>query len=333
MNYPHVSVVVPAFNAQKTIAQNLFALQQQTYSGKTEIILVDDGSKDQTGAIARSFSEVIYVHQSNAGPAAARNKGISVSSGEIIFFTDSDCIPHKNWIEIMVESFSREAVAAVAGSYDIANPKAWLAWCIYREIWFRHHSRMPDYPKSFGTYNVAIRRQVLDDLGGFNEQYRFPSGEDNDLSYKIIQSGKKIFFERKSLVCHFFPTNLKIYLSQQYQHGLWRVRMYLDHPIMAKGDDYTFWKDIVEPLVVILITISLFLSFLIGLSGLLYAFLIAFFLFCLEIVFAFLFLSRKSYVTLYSMTMFFRSFSRTAGFILGLFLAMKSFVFKLISKS
>lgn len=313
-----VSVVVPAYNAQKTIGQNLCALQQQTYLGNVEIIVVDDGSLDQTGSIVRSFSHVMYVHQPNAGPAVARNKGVRVCSGEIVFFTDADCIPKKNWIEITVQCFKDPSIAAVAGSYGIANPKSRLAQGIYREIRFRHHYRMPKYPKAFGTYNVAIRRSILLDLDGFNEHYRYPSGEDNDLSYKIIQKGKKIFFQRESLVDHFFPTHCRHYLTQQYRHGFWRVRMYWDYPQMAKGDDYTFWKDIVEPPIALLLIVFFLWGFFSQPVGFLLGFALIAWLLIFEVIFAFLYIGRLWDAGSFAVVMFFRSFFRTFGFLVGL---------------
>jgi len=254
-----VSVVVPAYNCAATIGNNLTAILKQTYP-ITQIIVVDDGSTDQTAQIVKSFDRVTYVRQSNAGPAKARNRGARETQTDIIFFTDSDCVAHYDWIEKAVRHFSDENVAVVAGSYGIANPQSCLARCIHKEIIFRHTHLMGRYPKSFGSYNFGIRKKVFEQVGGFDEHYRHASGEDNDLSYKVINSGHKILFELESLVDHVHTTKIKKYLFEQYRHGFWRVKMYMDHPHMAQGDDYTFWKDIVEVGLSGLIGVSLIVS-------------------------------------------------------------------------
>lgn len=247
---PFVSVVVPAYNAQPTIRHTIQSLVSQTYPGEYEIIVVDDGSTDRTSEIVRSFSEVKYIRQPNAGPAAARNRGAADSKGEVILFTDSDCAAHKDWIERIVGGFSSDEIAAVCGSYGIANPENILAGCIHDEIIFRHRRIMSCYPQAFGSYNVGIRRSVFWRVGGFDESYRRASGEDNDLSYKILKTGGRIFFAKNALVDHYHTTQLEKYLREQFSHGFWRVRIYWRHPDMVKGDGYTFWKDMVEvPLV------------------------------------------------------------------------------------
>ena len=240
-----VSVVVPAYNCQSTIFQTIQALLAQTYA-PVEIVVIDDGSTDETARIVQSFPEIRYLRQENAGPSAARNRGFELSKGDLVFFTDSDCIPERDWVEKMRQGFFRSDIGVVAGSYGIANREVLLARCIHAEILFRHHKLMPRFPKAFGSYNFCIKREVFKAVGGFNTQYRQASGEDNDLSYKVHKAGFKIYFCKEAQVRHFHTGHLKKYLSEQFRHGFWRAKMYFDHPDMAGGDDYTFWKDIIE---------------------------------------------------------------------------------------
>ncbi|MBI5205634.1 MAG: glycosyltransferase family 2 protein [Nitrospirae bacterium] len=100
-----VSVVIPAYNAQKTIAACLDSLMKQDYPGDYEVIVVDDGSSDSTPDIISGYERVRLMKQANAGPAAARNKGAMDAKGEIILFTDSDCVPEGNWITEMMAPF------------------------------------------------------------------------------------------------------------------------------------------------------------------------------------------------------------------------------------
>ncbi len=241
-----VSVIIPAYNASATIGKALEALSRQNCFQPFEVIVVDDGSNDGTADIVCSFASVKYVCQDNAGPAAARNHGARLARGEYLAFTDSDCVPQEDWISLLMAGFGQLQVGVVAGSYGISNPEKWLARCINKEILWRHTHLMPDHPNSFGSYNFCVKKNIFEAVGGFNTSYRWASGEDNDLSYKIIRSGQLIYFQRKALVGHHHPTRVVKYLQEQFRHGFWRVKMYRDHPGMMRGDGYTFWKDIVE---------------------------------------------------------------------------------------
>lgn len=325
-----VSVVIPVFNAQNTIAHVVQSLLSQTYSGAVEVIIVDDGSTDQTGEILQSFPEIRYIKQINSGPASARNRGAADSRGDIILFTDSDCIAHKDWISQIIEGFKDCRVGAVCGSYGIANPQNLLARCIQSEISYRHRVLMPVYPRAFGSYNVGIRREVFFSVGGFNEFYRQASGEDNDLSYKIINKGWLIYLNKLALVDHYHTTKVFKYFKEQFRHGFWRAKMYMDHPLMVKGDDYTFWKDMLEVPLVGLVIIFSGLFFLNTFLFKIFLLVAAVFLFTIEIIFANLFCSKFFAKIFFTFVMFFRSFVRVFGLSTGIFVFfLKTFLKKL----
>lgn len=246
MTHPSVSVIVPAYNAQDTIFGVIGKILSQPYEGEWELIIVDDGSTDRTPEKVQAHSRARYIRQDNAGPASARNRGASAARGEILLFTDSDCYPCAAWIKRMVSGFTSEKIGVVSGSYDIANPGAPLSRAIHAEILYRHRHLMPEFPRVFGSYNFAVRRDVFERAGGFNENYRHASGEDNDLSYKILSAGYRIRFLQDALVAHVHQEDIRKYLKEQFRHGFWRMKIYADHPRMSGGDDYTFWKDMIE---------------------------------------------------------------------------------------
>jgi len=319
-----VSVIVPAFNASATIGQTLEALSRQDCSQVFEVIVVDDGSDDDTAKIVGSFASVKYVHQDNAGPACARNHGAKLAQGEYLAFTDSDCIPHGDWISQLMDGFKvgeglkpDRKVAVVAGSYGIANPQSILARCIFKEILWRHNNLMPDFPNAFGSYNFCVKKSVFDTVGGFNTAYRRASGEDNDLSYKIIQSGSWIYFQRKALVNHYHTTKVFKYLKEQFYHGFWRVKIYRDHPRMMCGDGYTFWKDIIE--------MPLAGCFLLGAAGFHWVklseigFFILFPFLVFEVLWASVMTGGLGEGILFGFVLLFRAFARMLGFLVGIF--------------
>ncbi|MBF0497093.1 MAG: glycosyltransferase [Deltaproteobacteria bacterium] len=251
-----VSVVIPAYNAAATIGRTIAACLAQTgLPEAVEVIVVDDGSQDHTASLAQGYP-VKVIRQLNSGPAAARNAGYRAARGRVICFTDADCIPADNWVATLLQGFQSEKIGAVAGTYEPANPESWLAACIQAEIDVRH-LRMGKFIRAFGTYNVAIIRRALDEVDGFDPKYRRASGEDNDLSYKLLKAGYRIAFRREARVAHFHPTRVIRYMKEQARHGFWRAKIYRRHPDMTRGDDYTLVKDIVEPPLALAIVLGL----------------------------------------------------------------------------
>jgi len=155
-----ITIIIPCYNAGQTIELTLRALVEDELHAQKEIIVVDDGSTDNTPEVVCSFPQVKCLRQDNAGPAAARNRGAQEAQGDILFFTDSDCVPRREWVKHMIIHFADESIGAVSGSYGIANPRSLLARCVYQEIIYRHKHLLPRFPKVFGSYNVAIRRDL-----------------------------------------------------------------------------------------------------------------------------------------------------------------------------
>ncbi len=325
-----ISIIIPAYNAQATISQTINAVLQQDYDGDLEILVVDDGSQDETAQEVKLFLKeypqrtVKYIYQNNAGPSAARNRGASESMGDVLFFTDSDCVPHRDWIKEMLPHLQKPAdfamtgkISVVAGSYGIANPQNLLARCIHKEILFRHQRLMPEFPKVFGSYNFCIWKDVFTEVGGFDAAYRNASGEDNDLSYKLLEQGHRIYFDRNGLVDHYHPVELKKYLYEQYRHGFWRAKMYRRHPKMMQGDDYTFWKDIVEIPLTILIILLIIINIIFYLSFLSLTLISLLIFLILELWFSIRITCSPADGVFFSCVMLLRAVCRTIGFLFG----------------
>ena len=240
-----ISIIIPAYNAASTLSACLSACLAQDYPD-TEVLLVDDGSTDATPEIAQAFTEVIYLRQANAGPAAARNCGAAHATGEILVFTDSDCVPEANWIRALVTEFD-ENTAGVGGTYGIANPEFFLARLVHEEIQIRHAAFAPEVD-FLGSFNVAYRAEVFRAVGGFDEAFPRASAEDNDLAYRIQDTGATLRFTPNAVVAHYHPTHLLPYLRTQMQHGFWRMKLYAKHPQRAqKGDQYAGPCDLLAP--------------------------------------------------------------------------------------
>lgn len=238
------AVVIPAYNAAATLGLCLSAVQAQSVPPR-EIFVVDDGSTDDTAALARRFG-VSYIRMHRQGPAAARNAGAKRADTEIVAFTDADCIPERDWLAKLAAAFAHTDAAAVGGSYAIANSRSLLARLVHAEIVERHRTMRED-ADFLGSFNVAYRRESFLAAGGFNEAYGNASGEDNDLAYRLHDAGARLLFRRDIRVAHHHPERLWPYLRTQARHGYWRVKLHLDHRGRSGGDQYAGLVDLLAP--------------------------------------------------------------------------------------
>ncbi len=232
------SVIIPAFNAEKTIGKCLESMEKQSFSN-FEIIIVDDGSMDRTGKIAKKFSKARIVKQENAGPAVARNRGAKESKGEIIVFTDSDCIAEKNWLTEMTEPFCDKEIAGVQGRYK-CRQKELIARLIQLEIEKRYAKMVKHKFIDFiGTYSAAYRRSVFERLKGFDTSFPIASGEDTDFSFRVSRAGYKMVFNQKAIIFHTHPTSFWKYLKIKFFRAFWRTKVYKRHKGKMVKDSYT----------------------------------------------------------------------------------------------
>lgn len=229
-----ISVIIPAYNAAATLPLCIEACLKQSYSS-IEVIVVDDGSTDDTAAAARRYP-ITYLQQKNQGPAAARNRGAENAQGSFLAFTDADCIPEIDWIEKLAAGLST-GVVGVGGSYGIANGDRLLAKMIHEEIMVRH-SRFEGAVDYLGSFNVLYDAHAFRAVGGFDENFKTASGEDNDLAYRLYDKGGQLRFVQGAKVSHHYPTRLWPYLRTQARHGFWRVKLVAKHGRRKYGDQY-----------------------------------------------------------------------------------------------
>lgn len=221
---PSVSVVIPAFNQTHTLARCLHSLFAQEYpKDRYEIVVVDDGSTDDTAKEAQRLADqasasVRILRKPNGGPASARNAGIRASTADIIAFMDADCAAEPDWLNHLVSALTISGAAGVGGPIVNHVPRGWVADYLTSGNFFRHRVRrgQVDY---LLTANVVFRRSALLEVGGF-AQYEGVWGEDADLSFRLKQAGHCLILARQGLVTHFgTPANVRSLARELYRYG------------------------------------------------------------------------------------------------------------------
>jgi GT2 family glycosyltransferase len=200
---PLVSVIIPARNAAETLPRCLQALQETTYP-HWECIVVDDGSSDDSAAIAADYgARVMTVEGAPGGPAAARNAGARAARGDVLFFVDADVAVQPQTVTRAAAHLQHDPqLAACFGSYDDA-PAAPNFLSQYKNL-FHHYVHQTARPEAstFWAGCGAVRRAAFFAAGGFDVRYRRPSVEDIELGYRLCARGYGILLDRELQVKH-----------------------------------------------------------------------------------------------------------------------------------
>jgi len=248
-----VTLVIPGRNCAATVDACLGAVAPRLEDHLATIVFVDDGSTDDTRERAGRYP-VTILDGGGRGPGAARNLGWRHATSELIWFVDSDCVAAPNALEKLLRHFDEPAVAAVSGTYGNARAHSLLACLVHEEIVARH-ATMGEEVDFLATFNVLYRRQVLDELGGFDERYL--KAQDAELSFRVREAGHKLHFEGSSVVDHHHEDRLFPYLRTQRQQGYWRVWLHIEHPGRAGHNSYSNALDHLQPVVAMGVLASL----------------------------------------------------------------------------
>ncbi len=235
-----ISVIVPVFNSEKTIGKCLDSLLNQAFPREDyEVIIVDDGSTDSTAQILKGYS-VKVITQTNRGPATARNVGAEEAKGEILLFTDADCVPSENWVEEMLKPFHDEEVKAVKGAYK-TRQKSMVAR--FSQLEFEERFELLKKAPSIDmvdTYSAGYRKKGFIHMKGFDTSFPVANNEDTELSYRMSSQGHKMVFNPNAIVYHLgHSESLKKYAVLKFWRGYWRMVVYKRFPDKMIKDSYT----------------------------------------------------------------------------------------------
>ncbi|HKN88326.1 MAG TPA: glycosyltransferase [Nitrospiraceae bacterium] len=227
-----VSVVVPTYRRPELLNRCLTALFMQTMeASRYEIIVVDDGPTDETREVVLSWSRrsgprLRYLaNEKRHGPAAARNRGWQAAAGDIIAFTDDDCIPAADWLAVAFGSMEDPTVDGVSGRIIVPVP-----------------SVPTDYEQTvaglehgpFATANCLYRRRALSVVGGFDERFTVAWREDTDLEFALRAQGHRLVCQPAAIVVHpVRPARWGVSVALQ-RNNIFNALLYKKHPVFYR---------------------------------------------------------------------------------------------------
>jgi glycosyltransferase involved in cell wall biosynthesis len=211
-----VSVIIPTFNSGKTLRECLESLFQQEFSNRFEVILVDNNSTDRTKEIASSFPVLFIEKKGNR--AVASNIGVSNARGDIVAFTDSDCILPKTWLKQISSALRRDPSIKCVGGLDLTSSAndSYFAQCIgVLEKWGHGrnlYSRSFDAARKIKACNVAYDKEALIRAGGFDES--LPYWQELELGYRLVRKKYDLLYDPSIYVYHRRRSNPWAYFKQ-----------------------------------------------------------------------------------------------------------------------
>lgn len=220
-----VSVVIATYNRKDLLLGCLAAVTRLDYPD-FEILVADDGSSDGSGeAVRQRFPDVRYLpHATNTGEPAARNRGVLAATGDLIAFTDDDCVPPRDWLQRHARHYDNPRIAAAGGPQICRTPNFYESfdvaqWTIRFDA-LETVDRICDYEHLL-TGNMSVRREVFARVGLFDEQFR--CGCDSDFVRRVSRAGYCIVRDPQLQVDHLKVHDFLPYLAFRFHRALGSV--------------------------------------------------------------------------------------------------------------
>lgn len=222
-----LSVITPTFERRDSLLRLLDALDGQTMpADRFEVIVVDDGSKDDTVSTVQARAaayRLVIREQAHRGPAAARNNALAHVRGRIVVFLDDDVVPAPELLSAHEAAHRVAAGAVVVGPMHAPRgwPRpAWIRWeedKLYRQYDAMRTGVYPCTPRQFYTGNASVELVDVLGAGGFDESLQ--RAEDVELGYRLQARGARFIFEPEARVLHYAARSLRSWRRARYMYG------------------------------------------------------------------------------------------------------------------
>jgi glycosyltransferase involved in cell wall biosynthesis len=240
-----VTVVVPVYNGELTLADCLRALGTQTLSKSDYqiIVVIDRATTDSSAEVAKQF-DVQLILEGGHGAGTARNAGIAASTTKWVAFTDDDCIPTRAWLSYLLQALSDGSDVGAIGAagrtvgFESFSPAARyvdLTGGLDAATYLRH----PNFPFA-PAVNLIYLRDSLNAVGGYDKRYY--SQETVDLHYRLVKTlGGRLLYEPRALVLHRHRASWKAYWQQQFNYGRGLAQFMLHH---RDASEWSRWREL-----------------------------------------------------------------------------------------
>jgi glycosyltransferase involved in cell wall biosynthesis len=233
MARPRISIIIPSHGRPAALNACLESLDSLDYpTDRFEIVIVDDGSPQPLEPVIESWKRRLPVRglkQARLGPAAARNTGIKVASGEFVAFTADDCRPQPDWLARLASRFEAAPDTAVGGRIEngLANNIYSTSTDLLIRYLYEYYNTAADQARFFTPNNLAFPAAALREEGGFRES--FPTGEDRDLCNRWREAGRNLVYANEIVVRHVHPLNPITFCALHFRYGQGSFRFRQDN--------------------------------------------------------------------------------------------------------
>lgn len=208
-----ISYIIPMKNVQDTIEMCIGSILSEAVEGD-EIVLVDNGSSDQTLNLINKYKNAILISRPGINVGAARNEGARVAIGDLLAFVDADCILCDKWRYSVCKTLENNTIDACGSKYDVPRNANWI-----ETVWFSQKKLKNGRVQYLNSGNLVIRREAFFNVNGFDE--KLITGEDAEFGFRLNEKGYVVWENPEIRSIHLGnPKNLLGFYKKQRWHGL-----------------------------------------------------------------------------------------------------------------
>jgi glycosyltransferase involved in cell wall biosynthesis len=222
---PFFSIIVPTYNRPAQLTNCLQSLACLDYPRHCfEVIVVDDGSESLTEAVVHAFSnrlDITLITQPHRGPAIARNKGAAHAKGELLAFTDDDCMPAPVWLKTLAVRSNGTPGNMIGGrTLNVLphNPFSTASDLLIRYL-YTYYNANPDQAHFFASNNLTLSKVSFHQIGGFDIAFPRAGAEDREFCERWLRHGYRMTYAPEALIYHTHRLTLRSFCRQQFNYG------------------------------------------------------------------------------------------------------------------